>query len=261
MIRFSELEARLPDLRTQFARAQPFSHVVIDDFCDAKRLAELTAAIPDPVSGRINKSRDYVFAHNKFEKSQFRQLGPLFDELYADLVSDRMQKVLHTVTGEDVFIDPAFHGGGIHQGGCNSFLDMHVDFSHHPAHANWLRNLNVLLYLNQDWQPDHKGELKLRHKATSEACEVAPLFNRCVIMQTRDYTLHGYDAVRFPVGCYRRSIATYAYTMTDQPATQARSTTWYPEHSGAWKRALGRSWPKLVRWKGAVFGSATTKNS
>jgi hypothetical protein len=261
MIRFSELEARLPDLRTQFAQARPFSHIVIDEFCDARRLASLTDTIPDPLAAKINKSRDYVFAHNKFEKSQFRQLGPLFNELYTELISDRMAKLLCNITGEDLFVDPDFHGGGIHQGGRDSFLDMHADFSHHPTHLDWFRNINILLYLNQGWQSDHKGELKLRHKVTKEICEVAPLFNRCVIMHTRDYTLHGYDAICFPEGQYRRSIAAYAYTLTDRPATQVRSTTWYPEHSGAWKRAIGRLWPTLVRWKGAMLGSATARNS
>ena len=38
------------------------------------------------------------------------------------------------------------------------------------------RNLNVLLYLNQSWKPDYKGELKLRHKVTGAACAMAPLF-------------------------------------------------------------------------------------
>jgi hypothetical protein len=261
MIRFSELEARAPNLRKQFAEARPFSHVVIDGFCDAEDLAELTSMIPDPVSAKIGKSRDYVFARNKFEKSQFRQIAPLFDQLYSELVSDRMSKLLCSITGEEVFIDVDFHGGGIHQGGRDSFLDMHVDFSHHPSHGNWFRNLNVLLFLNQHWKPDHKGELKLRHKVTGEADEIAPLFNRCVIMQTRDYTLHGYDAIRFPAGWYRRSIAAYAYTLTEEPVKAARSTTWYPEGSPAWKKALGRCWPILVRWKGAVLGSATAKNS
>jgi hypothetical protein len=261
MILFSELEARLPDLRNQFRSAQPFPHVVIDGFCDETRLAELAAAIPNPASGQINKSRDYVFARNKFEKSQFRCLGPLFEELYTDLLSERLEIVLRTITGEQVFVDPDFHGGGIHQGGRDSFLDMHVDFSHHPVHANWFRSLNVLLYLNQNWCPEHKGELKLRHKVAGNVCEVAPVFNRCVIMQTRDFTLHGYDAIRFPEGNYRRSVATYGYTLADKAVAQARSTTWYPEHSGTWKKVLGRAWPALVRWKGAMLGSATARNS
>jgi hypothetical protein len=261
MIKFPELENRALDLRRQFTEARPFSHVVIDDFCDADALAELVSMIPDPVAAKIGKSRDYFFARNKFEKSQFRHIGPAFDRLYVDLISDRLARLLNAITGEAVFIDPGFHGGGIHQGGRDSFLDMHVDFSHHPSHTDWFRNLNLLLFLNRQWEPGHKGELKLRHKATGEGAEIAPLFNRCVIMQTRDFTLHGYDAIRFPEGRYRRSIAAYAYTLTDEPARAARSTTWYPEHSPAWKKALGRCWPTLVRWKGAVLGSATAKNS
>lgn len=261
MIRFAELEMRMPDLQAQFAKARPFSHLIIDDFCDGNRLAELTDMIPDPIVEKIHKSRDYMFARNKFEKSHFQHIGPLFQELYDDLTSDRMRRILCYITGDDVFVDPAFHGGGVHQGGRGSFLDMHVDFSHHPLHADWCRYLNILLYLNRSWLPQYKGELKLRNRMTGESREVSPLFNRCVIMHTRDYTLHGYDPIQFPEGHYRRSIAAYAYKLTDEAALRPRSTTWYPEHSGTVKRAVGRFWPTLVRWKCALFGSGTVKNS
>jgi hypothetical protein len=261
MIDFSAIERQLPRLRDAFRSARPYPYVAIDGFCDPVRLGRLVEVIPDPATAAIRKSRDYVFARNKFEKSQFRVIDPLFEELYQDLVAERFQEIVCAVTGETVFIDRDFHGGGIHQGGEASFLDMHVDFDRHPLHPQWRRNLNILLYLNRNWRTEYGGALKLRHKETGEATQVEPLFNRCVIMQSRDATLHGYDRINFPRNEYRRSIAAYAYTLLDGPARAARSTVWYPERAGLGKRVLGRAWPFLVTAKNRLFGSATAKNS
>lgn len=259
MIRFERIEAEQGELARAFAEARPFSFVVIDDFCEPEALGRLIEQIPNPDEGGISKSRDYVFAKNKFEKSNFREVGPLFEEIYSDLVSERFQKVLQTIVAAPVWVDPAFHGGGIHQGGEGSFLDMHADFSHHPLHADWERDLNILLYLNPDWRPEHRGQLELRHKESGEATQVEPLFNRCVIMHTRAHTLHGYGRINFPKGAFRRSIATYAY----KPAlerSKGRSTVWFPEEGGAWKKAMGQSWPALVAIKTKLFGSGTSRN-
>jgi hypothetical protein len=262
MINFDKLKADLPALRKQFLANEPFAYLAIDDFCYPERLNELVDKIPDPIEQNLAQSRDYVFAKNKFEKSKFRGIDPVFEEIYQDLMSDEFKQFLCAVTGENVFVDSEFHGGGLHQGGPDSFLDMHADFNYHPLHKDWFRNLNILLYLNRDWKESYKGQLKLRHLEHPEKGNalVEPLFNRCVIMPTRDYTLHGYDKIAFPPGTYRRSLATYAYTLMDAPVeADARSTKWYPEEAGFVKRTVGKYWPALVKIKGKLLGSATAK--
>jgi hypothetical protein len=262
MLNFCRLEAAVAEHARAFRTAEPYEHIVIDNFCDEEKLTLLVNEFPDPVEHHLNKSRDYVFAKNKYEKSAFSEISPRFQELFDDFLSARFQSWLQAVTGEPVFVDPSFHGGGIHQGGAGSFLDMHVDFNTHPLHKDWFRNLNVLLYLNKDWRPEYCGELKLRHKDRPEhTVTVQPLFNRCVVMFTRDYTVHGYDPIAFPEGTYRRSMAVYAYSpLVGSNASEHRSTVWYPDGSNAAKSLLGRLWPTLVRIKGAVLGSSTAKN-
>jgi hypothetical protein len=256
---FGRLDANQHELRQVFAAAGPFRHVVIDNFADDKALYGLVNEIPAPHEAGIGRSRDYVFAKNKFEKSEFSEFGPYCQALYADLCSNRFSAALRNITGEDVFVDPAFHGGGLHQGGERSFLDLHVDFNAHPLHTTWFRNLNVLLYLNPDWEPSWRGSLQLRHRLSGDEASIEPLFNRCVIMETRDFTLHGFGPIAFPPGVYRRSIACYAYTQMNDEFTY-RSTTWYPQGGGVAKRLAGRAWPSLVRVKNRVLGSATAKN-
>ena len=65
MINFERLEKNLDTLRTQYLTAQPFPHLLIDDFCDSEKLNRAYESVPE----LNNKSRDYSFANNKFEKS------------------------------------------------------------------------------------------------------------------------------------------------------------------------------------------------
>lgn len=259
MIEFESLEARTYELKTLWNEAMPFRMLTVDGFVESDQLAEMLDELPEPERSGIKKSRDYVFAKNKYEKSEFSSLGRRSSELYADLTSKRFERWLSSICGRNIWVDREFHGGGLHQGGPGSFLDMHVDFNVHPLHSDWMRDLNILLYLNRGWRREYGGQLKLRNRKTGVSRVIEPVFNRCVIMETRDYTLHGYDAIDFPDGEYRRSIACYAYSLAKEK-TRARSTIWYPEQSGALKGMAGRVWPTLVRWKGRLLGSGTTRN-
>ena len=259
MINFTAIENNLEKIAQDFYHAVPFPVVVIDNFADEHKLHKILATFPVPGTDNLNKSRDYIFAKNKYEKANFKEVSAECNEIYQDFISERFQKIICQITQQNVFVDREFHGGGIHQGGEGSFLDMHVDFNYHPLHSNWFRNLNILLYLNPGWQPEYGGQLKLKHTETGDYTEIEPLFNRCVIMFTRDYTLHGYDPISFPQGKFRRSIATYAYNIDANPQNQ-RSTLWIPETTSPLKKIIGQYWPDLVRLKGAVFGSGTVKN-
>jgi hypothetical protein len=74
----------------------------------------------------------------------------------------QMYPVLAKLASQKTFVDPKNFGGGLHQGKKNSFLDMHLDFNYHPLNKNWYRELNLLLYLNKDWKPEYKGQLKIK---------------------------------------------------------------------------------------------------
>lgn len=260
MIDFSLLDMNRAEIAAKFRSAMPFNHVVIDNFCDDVELRALVRSLPDPVNSGVNKSRDYIFAKNKFEQSEFEGISPQCAQLKSDLLSERFQEFLSDITEQAIFVDPNFHGGGVHQGGAGSFLDMHVDFNSHPEKLNWFRNLNILIYLNEGWESEWGGELDLKHRISNESVKVEPIFNRCVIMFTRDYTLHGYEAIKFPRGEFRKSIAAYAYTLVDAGEVSHRSTVWYPTGGNSLKRQVGRWWPLLVGLKNRFLGSGTSNN-
>ena len=256
MINFDFLNANKEELRTNYLLAKPFPHLVIDNFCNSAMIESLYEKIPE----LTNKSRDYVFAKNKFEKSNYKELGKEFEEFYTDITSEPMNQFLSFISNENVFVDPDNHGGGLHQGKKNSFLDMHLDFNYHPLKKGWYRNMNLLLYLNKNWKPEYKGHLKLVDLRTNEEKELEVPFNRMIIQQTRAYTLHGYEKTNFPENNYRTSIATYAYTEHKHIIEKPRTTDWVVKNGSPVKKAIAKFYGPAVKIKNYFFGSGTAKN-
>lgn len=107
-----------------------------------------------------------------------------------------------------------------------------------------------------------RSNLDLRHAQTGETASIEPVFNRLVLMLTKDFTLHGYKPINFPRGQFRTSIATYAYSEAasrDAVADLRTTTTWVPESGGAVKSLVARVTPKLVALKQKILGSATAR--
>lgn len=260
MLNFALLESGRAELKHKFHNTSPFEHLVIDHICErTDELEKAVLRLPSPEATNAGKSRDFIFAKNKYESSSFGVFDEVFDELKADLLSSQFRDFLSYLIDDDCFVDPTFYGGGLHQGGKSSYLNMHADFNYHPQQPSWFRNLNILIYLNPGWSPEYGGELKLKDSRDPEGPtkRIEPLFNRMVIMYTRDHTLHGYDRINFPDGHYRRSIASYAYTVQtlhDRP----RTTVWYSENPIL--NFFGKSMPMLLRVKHRFFRSRTDQN-
>ena len=241
----------------EYLLAKPFQYLVIDDFCNPEKAKSMHDKIPD----LDNKSRDYIFAGNKFEKSNYKELGPEFVEFFTEISSDRMGEFLSFIANEKVFVDPKNHGGGLHQGKKNSFLDMHLDFNYHPIHKNWYRNMNLLYYMNYGWRESYGGHLILEDLRNGEKKELAVPFNRLIIQRTCSYTLHGYEMTKFPEGNYRTSIATYAYTPHSMHVEKPRLTDWRPNSEASWiKKAIAKNMSGMVKIKNQLLGSGTAKN-
>jgi len=76
------------------------------------------------------------------------------------------------------------------------------------------RRMNVIIYLNRDWQEEYNGALELWSRDMTHAVKrITPLWNRCVIFNTDADSWHGHpDPLAAPEGVFRRSVALYYYT-------------------------------------------------
>jgi len=245
------------ELARVFNAASPCRHVAIDRFLDGAFAQKLFDDLPQPDA--MPKSRDYVFS-DKRELSTLDRHSEISRQLHDVFMSDEFAAFLEPFAGHRVFIDPEYVGGGFHAGAEGSFLDLHCDFNIHPAHPNWLREFNILLYLNPGWQPEWGGQLLLTDNPGTPPVEVEPLFNRLVIMESTDKSFHGYTKINFPAGRSRRSIAAYAYSIVPVGSISRHTTNWVPRDGSPLKRVLAKNWNWMVLAKNKVLGSGTLKN-
>lgn len=250
--------ANVEQLSKEFQNAQPYSYLVIDNFLDETIANKLIEDFPKVEE--MPKSRDYMFG-NKHELSSLQKSSPYSKILFEEIASNEFQSFISKVTGENLFLDVQFHGGGFHQGTNGSFLNMHTDFNIHPEHKTWLRRLNLLIYLNKDWKPEYGGELRLRLGKDGEITAIPPNFNRCVIMRSDDTTFHGYQKINLPPQVTRKSIAAYFYRQeVPENLPSQKTTIWDPEDGVVFKRVLATVYNPLVLIKNRFLGSSTARN-
>lgn len=228
--------ARLAEARREaYREAEPFPHTVIDDFMSADVLDRVLAEFPPP-DGQDWFRRDTDWERKLSLQDELRLPDYIRYVLYC-FNSATFLGFVEALTGiEGLIPDPYFDGGGLHNIVESGKLGVHVDFSRQEK-LGLERRLNVLLYLNRDWQESWGGLLELWTADMSRCVKrVAPLFNRCVIFTLGDHTYHGHpDPLRVPPGVSRKSLALYYYT-SDRPAEARR-----PGHSTIWGARPGAS--------------------
>ena len=159
--------------------AEPFSHIVIDDFLEEEAANALLA--------EFEQQRDWShynhFNERKMGLPEFSALGTRTQAIVHELSSEAFLQYLVDLSGIDgLLADPDLDGGGLHQIERGGYLNVHADFQSHTTRPMWSRQLNLLLYLNNDWQDDWEGDLELWDAEVSRAVKrVKPIFNRCIV--------------------------------------------------------------------------------
>ncbi len=198
-------------LAPSYQEAQPFPHVVIDDFLDSAVLQPLLAQFP----ARTGKEHfDRNQERMKYQFAPWEVQGDALRNLIIQLNSAAFVRFLEKLTGiKGLIPDPYYEGGGLHETMPGGHLSVHADFNVH-GRMKLQRRLNFLLYLNDDWSLDYGGQLELWDKEMT-ACQlrVNPDIARAVIFNTDLDSYHGHpEPLTCPAGRSRRSIATYYYT-------------------------------------------------
>jgi Rps23 Pro-64 3,4-dihydroxylase Tpa1-like proline 4-hydroxylase len=208
----SELQNRAKGLREQYPNALPFPHTVIDDLFPEETLKAILKEFPKPDG--IDWNEFDTREEKKLASTAESQLGDVTRFFLYQLNSSTFINFLETLTGiEGLIPDPHFWGGGLHQITRGGYLKIHADFNWHER-LRLDRRLNLLLYLNQDWKEEYGGHLELWNRDMSY-CEkrLLPVFNRCVIFNTTDYSYHGHpERLTCPPTQTRKSLALYYYS-------------------------------------------------
>lgn len=223
---------RLEELNRGFAEAKPFRHLVIDDFLSGDFAGRLLKEFPAFEQG--NSVGDDGRPGGKSTVERVKALGPAYRELDALIQDPEFLGFIGAVTGVAApLYDPFYLGGGTHENRQGQALQAHVDFNYHPS-ERWHRRLNLIVYLNPEWDAAWGGNLELYrdpYQDAQPAHRITPVMNRCVIFETTEKSWHGFDRIALPAGkagLSRRSVALYFYSK-DRPAEQVagKHTTHY----------------------------------
>lgn len=237
IVDYAKWNAQLAALSEQYQSANPYPHIVLENFLNPQVLDECINEF-----NKLNASDGWInYTHYNEKKKGLNKLDLLpaaIKETINELNSPEFLTFLSKLTGiNNLQKDDQLEGGGIHQSTRGGYLNIHADFTVHPHHRNWQRRVNVLVYLNRDWKEEWGGKLELwdREMKTCEE-KVLPVFNRCVIFNTDADSYHGHpEPMTCPEGVYRRSIALYYYSIEDKPFRRA---TFYQARPGDGNKKL-----------------------
>lgn len=205
-----------------YCAANPFPHAVIDEFLDARLLKTvLTEFDGMDRAGWHYTERE---TERKYSTEDFRHFGSITRSVFSQLNSAPFLWFLQELTGiQGLIPDPHLRGGGLHEIKRGGALGVHADFNFYPR-LRLYRRLNLLIYLNEDWQEAWGGDLELWDRE-GKCCvqRISPIFNRAVIFDTSNFSYHGHPrALACPEERSRKSLALYYYTV-DAPAEDDRT--------------------------------------
>ena len=232
MINFTVTEKEI----NEYNQAQPFPHIVIDNF--------LPPSILNGVIDDFRNHNDWGWDNSQYSQqhqvkkffSPWNENGsntlPINTKLILNyLNSPETISMLEKLTGINGLIaDPTLLGGGMHKIDSGGKLSIHADSRKHAVTGNY-RRINLLVYLNKNWNSEWGGSLQLwNNDMTTMVQDIQPFFNRVVIFNTGGDTYHGHPHdLNTPEGVSRISLALYYYTK-ENPDTDENNVT-----SAVWK--------------------------
>tara|TARA_B100001059_G_C17727497_1_gene524313 strand:- start:228 stop:1073 length:846 start_codon:yes stop_codon:yes gene_type:complete len=207
--------------KDEYLNANPFPNIVLENFFDNDFLNEVVKNFPN--LEKINSSQKYInknevkFANNDY-KNFPSSIKSLFDFMNSIAFLEFLQKI--TSIEEKLVADIELNGGGLHQIKSGGMLKIHTDFSKHPT-SDLDRRVNVLIYLNKNWDQVYGGDLELWDREMKIcAKKIQPTFNKMVIFSTNDFSNHGHpEPIKCPKDVSRKSIALY-YFSKGRPASE-----------------------------------------
>jgi Rps23 Pro-64 3,4-dihydroxylase Tpa1-like proline 4-hydroxylase len=198
----------------------PFYYQVIDNFFNQEQAKTISKEFPE-----YNSDIWYCYNNpleNKKTCNNWYQFGPETYKTLTMLNSKEFIRQLQKITGiPKLYPDIGLHGGGLHIHGTGGKLNVHLDYSIHPK-LKLQRKLNLIIYLEEDWNPEWGGNLELwshnkeKNRPDKRFATIDNVFNRAVLFDTTKNSWHGFpDPLTCPEGKYRKSLA--VYYLTDPP--------------------------------------------
>jgi hypothetical protein len=251
---YDQLEELAQQRHDDFIDAKPFPHIVIDDFLPPQVAEDLLRDFEDHGQGWKHY---HHFNERKSAVTDLELMAPHTREVFKALLSQQAIDFIAKLTGiEGLVSDPDLEGAGMHKTLPGGHLNIHTDFLTHTKKRSWRREINLLIYLNKDWEDEWQGNLELWDQSMSHCMHsVSPAFNRCVIFNTLPKSYHGHPhKLACPEGESRKHILLYYYR-DESRALPLTPTDYQPLPSdSAFKKAMVAADGALLRLYTAIKG-------
>jgi len=224
---YAKWTAQTAALSRQFRENKPYPHLHLRGFLDAEVAAAMAREFPGPETDAWTRYKHQN--ENKLGLTRRQLFPPAIGDVVDELNSPRFVSWLSRLTGiPNLLADDTLEGGGLHQSGAGGFLNVHTDFSCHHYRKNWHRRINLILYLNPNWQEHWGGAIELWDRGVRRCvAKIPPLLNDALIFETNEISYHGFpEPLRCPEGESRKSVALYYYTLDSGKPITARSTNY-----------------------------------
>jgi Rps23 Pro-64 3,4-dihydroxylase Tpa1-like proline 4-hydroxylase len=241
----SIVQARIDDRCDAFTNAQPYRHIVVEEFLDAELVQAAVAEFPQPDRGEW--IHYFHVNERKLGRNKLALMPKTLRAIIEELNSPAFVAHLEKATGiPGLIADPSLEGGGLHQSERGGFLNIHTDFSVHPHRQSWKRRVNLIVYLNDGWQDEYGGHLEMWDSSMQHCVKkISPILNRAVIFDTTGAAFHGHpEPLACPAGMTRKSIALYYFT--EEATPQVRATDYRARPVDGKLKSLGMFADKLA---------------
>jgi len=201
------------ELTNKFTNAEPFPHIVINNFFSDDTIKKIIEEFPDQ-----NQPMWFLY-YNPIEHKRaindISKIPPYIKECIEMINHNEFINIMSKISGIDgLGADEFLHGGGLHSYPSNGKLNIHLDYSIHPLSGKE-RRLNLIIFVNNEWDNSWGGNLQLLDDPDNPQKKVViePKFNSAVLFQTCDLSYHGLpDLIKCPKNLSRNSLAVYYVT-------------------------------------------------
>ncbi|MDA9164408.1 2OG-Fe(II) oxygenase [Alphaproteobacteria bacterium] len=195
----------------------PFPHFIVDDFFEVDVAKQLEKEFPSFEEniwheyGNAIEVKKVCNNWNAFPSCTYEAFSYLNSPSFVEFLSKCL------FGRSKLYCDSGLNGGGWHIHSRGGKLNTHQDYSLHPK-LGLQRKLNIIVYLNSEWQSEWGGQLGLWDNKSADAPgdlikEIEPKFNRAAIFDTTCNSWHGLpNPLECPENQFRKSLAVYYLT-------------------------------------------------
>jgi hypothetical protein len=214
----NQLYKNLDKYKKTFFHAEPFPHLVLDEFIDPSLFADLT---------RILKTSEIVLGkhfNSGVEMNKGISLNTKLPEKLKEIInylnSENWVENLSKLTEiHDIFpvTSTNKHLANYHEMRESGNLAPHVDHSHEPTLGK-PHVLNIIIYLSEDWNSNFGGNTLLYDaKGKKIKLKIPYKKNRAVIFLHTPYSFHGVEEITNNVKTVRKTIYVDYYSNSTKP--------------------------------------------